>query len=205
MDTLYLTYLGIFLSFILCVSPFPNMIRRAKDNEMHYVPIHFLWVNHSTRMTWLCYGILKEIVPFITNCVMTGLASILMLILYYFFTRSFAKFIALYVLFLTGLFGLSFWILPVDWVGNLAATLGTLTYISTARNLRTALVTLNLKLIDLPITCVALCNSLAWASYGLVIMDFPLIIGCSIGVIVSITLLVSYAWIRCSRLKKNND
>ncbi|CAG9319749.1 unnamed protein product [Blepharisma stoltei] len=202
MDTLLLTSFAVFFSFILCVAPFPNMIRRAKDKEMHYIPIYFLWINHSCRIVWLYYGILKNIVPFITNCVMTGIASILMLILYYFFIREKLKFVIFYTIFLIVTFVFSVYIFPVTWVGNIATTLGTLTYIVTAKNLKVAINTLNPKMIDLPITIVSFLNSFAWAFYGLIIFDYPLMIGCAIGVVVSIVLLVSYVWINCKKFKK---
>jgi len=183
----FLRVLGTGLAVVMCSSPLPGIVKNGKLNKLHLVPTPFLYINHSARLMWFAYGMIRNIMSFVYVSSLTGSVSFIILCVFHFYRQTLAKFLVTYALVFSTAFYLVFSFVPFQVLGPIASATNILTYLSNVPKLKFAFSQKDSSQIDLTVTMAATLNASIWCLVALILEDYyflaPNLVGISSGVL----------------------
>jgi solute carrier family 50 protein (sugar transporter) len=193
---------GMFVSFIMLVSPLPSVLEGLRKMEFKSLSQSYLICAMGNSILWAVYGFkLNEFAMYLTNTF-----AFLLFLFYYNSTlwinsqgnrilpSSLFSFIVSYAFYTY---------FPKEMVGFLAFLMSSIWMLSSIEKMREAILERSAKFINLPVVLSSMTGNLIWVIYGTLLSNFYIIFPNTLGLVLYLFNIIIYFWVMNYLSEKN--
>ncbi|CAG9333979.1 unnamed protein product [Blepharisma stoltei] len=191
--TIYSTT-GIFISFILNLTPIPSLIKANITRDISEISHAYLIMASANYLNWCLYATKVDLLgPLINNLI--GLCfTIAYIIVYHKIKGDIWKFGPIYFSCCACISLIMFKVPPSDLLGLLSVGLSALQYMAPIEQIKPALLNKDPKYIDIFLIPALMSNAAVWGVYGFLVDDWFIIIPNLMGLLFSLFQILVYVW-----------
>lgn len=186
--------IGSFLSILLSLSPTPKLIRAVKSNNFAEVSYTYLALGHAGYTLWLTYASFSGILEMIAGNACNFMISLLLNTVYLHAHNQLGTALIVYIPSIATLLAFCFYLDKPEVIGVTASIFGCLMYLSMIIKLKECIESREVRFLDLNINIAGFLCSLAWLIYGILSVNFVVIVPNFLGVCISSTIFFVYFW-----------